>query len=40
MLPTTDFTQTTAFKKLKSHHKTISKKQLKDLFAEDKNRFK
>ncbi len=40
MLPTTDFTQTLAFKKLKSHHKTISKKQLKDLFAEDKNRFK
>jgi glucose-6-phosphate isomerase len=40
MLPTTDFTQTTAFKKLKSHHKTISKKQLKELFAEDKNRFK
>ncbi|RYU96126.1 glucose-6-phosphate isomerase [Emticicia agri] len=40
MLPTTNFTQTTAFKKLKSHHKTISKKQLKDLFAEDKNRFK
>jgi glucose-6-phosphate isomerase len=40
MLPTTDFTQTPAFKKLKSHHKTISKKQLKDLFAEDKNRFK
>lgn len=40
MLPTTNFTQTPAFKKLKSHHKTISKKQLKDLFAEDKNRFK
>ncbi len=40
MLPTTNFTQTTAFKKLKSHHKTISKKQLKELFAEDKNRFK
>lgn len=40
MLPTTDFTQTTAFKKLKSHYKTISKKQLKELFAEDKNRFK
>ncbi|HEY1056148.1 MAG TPA: glucose-6-phosphate isomerase, partial [Emticicia sp.] len=40
MLPTIDFTQTPAFKKLKSHYKTISKKQLKDLFAEDKNRFK
>jgi len=40
MLPTTNFTQTPAFKKLKSHHKTISKKQLKELFAEDKNRFK
>jgi glucose-6-phosphate isomerase len=40
MLPTTDFTQTQAFKKLKSHYKTISKKQLKDLFEEDRNRFK
>lgn len=40
MLPTTDFTQTPAFKKLKSHHKTISKKPLKELFAEDQNRFK
>ncbi len=40
MLPTTNFTQTPAFKKLKSHHKTISKKSLKELFAEDQNRFK
>lgn len=40
MLPTTDFTQTPAFKKLKSHHKTISKKPLKELFVEDQNRFK
>lgn len=40
MLPTINFTQTPAFKKLKSHHKTLSKKHLKDLFAEDKNRFK
>lgn len=40
MLNSTNFTQTPAFKKLKAHHRTISKKHLKDLFAEDKNRFK
>ncbi len=40
MLNSTNFTQTPAFKKLKAHHSTISKKHLKELFAEDKNRFK
>jgi glucose-6-phosphate isomerase len=40
MLNSTNFTQTPAFKKLKVHHRTISKKHLKELFAEDKNRFK
>jgi glucose-6-phosphate isomerase len=40
MLKSTDFTQTPAFKKLKAHHRTISKKHLKELFVEDKNRFK
>lgn len=40
MLNSTNFTQTSAFKKLKVHHKTISKKHLKELFAEDNNRFK
>lgn len=40
MLNSTNFTQTPAFKKLKAHHKTISKKHLKELFAEDNNRFK
>ncbi len=40
MLNSTNFTQTPAFKKLKTHHRTISKKHLKELFAEDKNRFK
>ncbi len=40
MLSSTNFTQTPAFKKLKAHHRTISKKHLKELFAEDKNRFK
>ena len=40
MLNSTNFTQTPAFKKLKAHHKTISKKHLKELFAEDSNRFK
>ncbi len=40
MLNATNFTQTSAFKKLKAHHRTISKKHLKELFAEDKNRFK
>ncbi|MER0441293.1 glucose-6-phosphate isomerase [Emticicia sp. W12TSBA100-4] len=40
MLNSTNFTQTPAFKKLKAHHRTISKKHLKELFTEDKNRFK
>ncbi len=40
MLNSTNFTQTPAFKKLKAHHRTINKKHLKELFAEDKNRFK
>lgn len=40
MLNSTNFTQTPAFKKLKTHHRTISKKHLKELFAEDNNRFK
>ncbi|AFK05048.1 Glucose-6-phosphate isomerase [Emticicia oligotrophica DSM 17448] len=40
MLNSINFTQTPAFKKLKAHHKTMSKKHLKELFAEDKNRFK
>ncbi len=40
MLSTTPFDQTAAYKKLKTHHKTISKLQMKDLFAEDPNRFK
>ena len=40
MLNSTNFTQTAAFKKLKAHHRTISKKHLKELFGEDQNRFK
>ena len=40
MLNSINFTQTPAFKKLKAHHRTISKKHLKDLFVEDKSRFK
>jgi len=40
MLNSTNFTQTPAFKKLKAHHRAINKKHLKELFAEDKNRFK
>ncbi|WP_394995965.1 glucose-6-phosphate isomerase [Emticicia sp.] len=40
MLNSTNFTKTSAFKKLKAHHRTISKKHLKELFADDKNRFK
>lgn len=40
MLPSVNFTQTAAYKKLKTHHKTISKKHLRELFAEDNNRFK
>lgn len=40
MLNSINFTQTPAFKKLKAHHRTISKKHLKELFVEDKSRFK
>lgn len=40
MLNTTPFDQTAAYKKLKSHHKTISQKTIQDLFAEDPDRFK
>ncbi|MGL4630422.1 MAG: glucose-6-phosphate isomerase, partial [Leadbetterella sp.] len=40
MLSTVNFQDTSAFKKLKSHHKTISKKTIKELFEEDSNRFK
>ncbi|SOE23335.1 glucose-6-phosphate isomerase [Spirosomataceae bacterium TFI 002] len=40
MLPNVSFDQTTAFRKLKSHQKTISKKTIKELFAEDPKRFK
>ncbi|MCR9065669.1 MAG: glucose-6-phosphate isomerase [Cytophagales bacterium] len=39
MLQSIDFTQTQAFKTLKAHHKTISKKTIKDLFEEDPKRF-
>ncbi len=40
MLKSTPFDQTKAFQTLKTHHKTISKKHLRELFAEDANRFK
>jgi glucose-6-phosphate isomerase len=40
MLASIPFDQTAAFRKLKTHHKSISKKHLKELFAEDPNRFK
>jgi glucose-6-phosphate isomerase len=40
MLPKTPFDQTAAYKKLKTHHKTVSKSHLRELFAEDPNRFK
>ena len=40
MLKTTPFDQSAAFKKLKSHHKTISQKQIKSLFEEDPDRSK
>ncbi len=39
MLQTVNFTQTASFRKLKSHYKTIAKKSLKELFAEDPKRF-
>lgn len=40
MLPTVNFAETAAYKKLRTHYKTMSKKQMKELFAEDPNRFK
>jgi glucose-6-phosphate isomerase len=40
MLPSTTFDQTAAYRKLKTHHKSLSKKHLKEFFAEDSNRFK
>lgn len=40
MLKSIAFDQTKAFQTLKTHHKTISKKHLRELFAEDANRFK
>ncbi|GAA4444120.1 glucose-6-phosphate isomerase [Ravibacter arvi] len=40
MLQSIPFDQTASFKKLKTHHKTISKVHLKELFEEDPNRFK
>jgi glucose-6-phosphate isomerase len=40
MLQTIPFDQTSAYKKLKSHYKTISKLHLKSLFEEDEKRFK
>lgn len=40
MLPSVEFTQTAAFKKLKSHKKTIAKTDIQTLFQADENRFK
>ncbi|MGK0138972.1 MAG: glucose-6-phosphate isomerase [Algoriphagus sp.] len=40
MLQSVEFNQTDAFRKLKSHQKTISKKTIKTLFEEDPKRFK
>lgn len=39
MLTSVKFVETKAYKKLKSHYKTISKTNLKELFIQDKNRF-
>jgi glucose-6-phosphate isomerase len=39
MLISVKFNQTKAFKKLKAHHKTISKTSIKGLFADDAKRF-
>ena len=39
MLTSVKFDETKAYKKLKSHYKTISKTNLKELFIQDKNRF-
>jgi glucose-6-phosphate isomerase len=40
MLSTTPFDKTAAYKKLKTHHKTISQKDIKTFFEEDPDRFK
>lgn len=40
MLPSIAFEQTKAFKTLQKHQKTIAKKSMRSLFAEDENRFK
>ncbi len=40
MLKTTPFDQLSAYKKLKTHHKTIAQKHLKTLFEEDADRHK
>ena len=40
MLKSVNFTQTAAYRKLKTHHKSLAKKHLKELFAEDENRYK
>lgn len=40
MLQSIPFDQTAAFKKLKTHHKTVSKQHIRELFEEDTNRFK
>lgn len=40
MLPSVNFAETAAYKKLKTHQKTISKKHLRELFVEDPKRFK
>ncbi|MDF7821617.1 glucose-6-phosphate isomerase [Runella sp. MFBS21] len=40
MLQAIPFDQTAAYRKLKTHHKSLSKKHMKELFAEDPNRFK
>ena len=39
MLTSVKFDQTKSYKKLKNHHKTISKATIKDLFSEDAKRF-
>lgn len=40
MLQSIPFDQTAAYKRLKTHYKTISKSHLRDLFEQDPNRFK
>jgi glucose-6-phosphate isomerase len=40
MLHTVTFDKTASYKKLKNHHRSISKKSIKSLFEEDPNRFK